>query len=166
MNFRTNLTSFECVCACVCACACVHRTLLCTLSCVRLFVTPWTVAHQAPLSMGFSRQEYWSGLPFPIPGDLPDPRIEPMSRLLHWQADSSPLTPWTSARVRYCLHALALKRPHSLREFLKSCLFFSPSRGPVKSGCQHICASPWGAFGHSNRSEESQQCPIFGQSYR
>ena len=42
-------------------------------------VTPWTVAHQASLSMGFSRQEYWSGLPCPPPGDLPDPRIEAMS---------------------------------------------------------------------------------------
>ena len=41
--------------------------------------TPWTVAYQAPLSMGFSRQEYWSGLPFSSPGDLPDPRIEPIS---------------------------------------------------------------------------------------
>ena len=41
--------------------------------------TPWTVAHQAPLSMRFSRQEYWSGLPFPSPGNLPDPRIEPGS---------------------------------------------------------------------------------------
>ena len=48
-----------------------------SLSCVRLFVTPWTVAYQAPPSMGFSRQEYWSGLPFPPPGDLPDPGIEP-----------------------------------------------------------------------------------------
>ena len=46
---------------------------------VRLFATPWTVAHQASLSMGFSRQEYWSGLPFPSPGDLPDPGIEPGS---------------------------------------------------------------------------------------
>ena len=42
-------------------------------------MTLWTVAHQAPLSVGFSRQEYWSGLPFPIPGDLPDAGIEPMS---------------------------------------------------------------------------------------
>ena len=47
-----------------------------SLSRVRLFATPWTVAYQAPLSMGFSRQEYWSGLPFPSPGDLPDPGIE------------------------------------------------------------------------------------------
>ena len=47
-----------------------------SLSRVRLFTTPWTVAYQAPSSMGFSRQEYWSGLPFPSPGDLPDPGIE------------------------------------------------------------------------------------------
>ena len=46
---------------------------------VRFFVTPWTVARQAPLSMGFSRQEYWSGLPCPPPGDLPDPGIKPTS---------------------------------------------------------------------------------------
>ena len=49
------------------------------LSRVRFFATPWTVAYQAPLSMGFSRQEYWSGLPFPSPGDLPNPGIEPRS---------------------------------------------------------------------------------------
>ena len=52
------------------------------LSCfshVRLFATPWTVALQAPLSVGFSRQENWSGLPFPTLGDLPNPGIEPMS---------------------------------------------------------------------------------------
>ena len=57
-----------------------------SLSCVRLFATPWTVAHKAPLSMGFSRQEYWSGLPFPSPGDLPDPGIEHRSPAL--QADA------------------------------------------------------------------------------
>ena len=45
----------------------------------QLFATPWTVAYQAPLSMEFSRQEYWIGLPFPPPGDLPDPEIEPTS---------------------------------------------------------------------------------------
>ena len=48
-----------------------------SLSRVRLFATPWTAASQAPPSMGFSRQEYWSGLPLPSPGDLPDPGIEP-----------------------------------------------------------------------------------------
>ena len=53
---------------------------------VRLFVTPWTVAHLAPPPMGFSRQEYWSGLPFPSPGDLPNPGIKPRSPAL--QADT------------------------------------------------------------------------------
>ena len=57
-----------------------------SLSLVQLFETPWTVAHQAPPSMGFSRQEYWSGLPFPSPGDLPNPGIEPRSPAL--QADA------------------------------------------------------------------------------
>ena len=46
-----------------------------SLSHVRLFATPWTVAHQAPLSMGFPRQEYWTSVPFPFPGDLLDPRL-------------------------------------------------------------------------------------------
>ena len=57
-----------------------------SLSCVWLFVTPWAVTHQAPLSMEFPRQEYWSRLPFFSPGDLPDPGIEPRSPTL--QADS------------------------------------------------------------------------------
>ena len=61
------------------------------LSHVRLFATPWTVAYQAFLSMGFSRQEYWSGLLFPSPGDLPDPGIEPRSPTL--QADTLPSEP-------------------------------------------------------------------------
>ena len=53
-----------------------------SLSRVQLFVTPWTVAHQAPPPMGFSKQEYWSGLPFPSPGDLHDPGIKPTSPAL------------------------------------------------------------------------------------
>ena len=57
-----------------------------SLSCVRLFATPWTVAYQAPPFMGFSRQGYWSGLPFPSPGDLPNPGIEPGSPA--FQADA------------------------------------------------------------------------------
>ena len=59
--------------------------MLVTQTCA-LFATPWTVAHQAPLSMEFSRQEYWSELPCPSPGDLPDPEIEPRSP--SWKADS------------------------------------------------------------------------------
>ena len=61
------------------------------LSCVRLFATQWTVAPQAPLSMEFSRQEYWNGLPCPPAGDLPNPGIEPRSPAL--QVDSLPSEP-------------------------------------------------------------------------
>ena len=62
-----------------------------SLSCVRLLATPWTVAYRAPPPMGFSRQECWSGLPFPSPGDLPDPGVEPGSPAL--QADALPSEP-------------------------------------------------------------------------
>ena len=67
-------------------------------SCMRLLETPRTVTHQAPLSMEFSRQEHWSGLPFPSPGDFPDPGIEPWSPAL--QADSLPFeTPGKSRSI-------------------------------------------------------------------
>ena len=62
-----------------------------SLSYVQLFATPWTLAHQAPLSMEFFRQEHWSRLPFPTPWDLPNPGIEPTSPAL--QADSLPSNP-------------------------------------------------------------------------
>ena len=73
------------------SCACV----LGRFSRVQLFATQRTVARQAPLSMGFPGQEYWSGLPFPSPGDLPNPGVECTSLLglLHWQAGSFPLAP-------------------------------------------------------------------------
>ena len=67
---KGQIFSFMCVCVYV---------YVCMLTCVQLFATPWTIAHQAPLSMGYSRQEYWSGLPFPPPRDLPGPRTEPSS---------------------------------------------------------------------------------------
>ena len=68
--------------------ACMHPS---HFSSVQLFVTPWTVAYEAPQSIEFSRQEYWSGLPFPSPGDLPNPGIKPRSPAL--QADSLPSKP-------------------------------------------------------------------------
>ena len=71
-----------CVCACVCVCTCSV-----VFSCVQFFVASWIVVCQAPLSMEFSRQECWSRLPFPTPGDLPDPSL---LHHVHWQADSSP----------------------------------------------------------------------------
>ena len=83
-----------------------------SLSLVLLFETPCTVAYQAPLSMGFSRQECWSGLPFPSPGDLPDPGIEPRSPTS--QADALPSEPPGKPMVKevspkYALEGLMLE---------------------------------------------------------
>ena len=61
-----------CVCVCVCVCACIGGSDGLVAKLCLTLVTLWTVAHQAPLSMGFSRQEYWSGVPFPSSGDFPD----------------------------------------------------------------------------------------------
>ena len=74
-----------------------------SLSRVRLFVTAWTVAPQAPPSMEFSRSEYWSGLPFPSPGDLPDPGIEPGSPTL--QANTLPSEPPGKPLFKLCVRA-------------------------------------------------------------
>ena len=76
---------------------CLYTVLLLLLSCSAVsnsFETPWNVACQAPLSIEFPRQEYWSGRPFPLPGDLPDPRISCNSPPL--QAYSLPLSQWGS----------------------------------------------------------------------
>ena len=71
----------------------VVHVLLSRFSHLQLFATLWTAAHQAPLSLGFSRQEYWSGLPCPPPGDLPNPGIEPTSPASSaLQVDSLPLS--------------------------------------------------------------------------
>ena len=76
---------------CVCLLFTAPKENVAALDHARFFATPWTVAHQAPLSMGFSRQQYWSGLPFHPPGDLPDPGFKPESPAL--QAASLPATP-------------------------------------------------------------------------
>ena len=89
-----------------------------SLSRVRLFATPWTIPYQAPKSMGFSRQEYWSGLPFPSPGDLPDPGIELGSPALGAQS----LSHWTKREVPvsvlYCVH-LCMKCSLGISNFLE-----------------------------------------------
>ena len=97
--------------------------MCCVLSCfshVQLFATPWTVAHQALLSLGFSRQEYWSGFPFPSPGDLPDPGIEPGSPAL--QADSSPPEP--PGKPNFYLFTYAFKIYLILKNIYFICLIF------------------------------------------
>ena len=78
---------------------------------VWLFATPWTSAHQAAVSMDFSRQEHWSGLPFPTPGHLPNPGIEPGSPTL--QADSLPSEPPLITQIELVLPRACLYPPHN-----------------------------------------------------
>ena len=82
---------------CVCVCVCVSVSVLITQLC--MIAIPWTVAHQAPLSMEFFTQEHWSELPFPSPGDRPNLRIEPGSPAL--QADSLPSEPSGKPKVSH-----------------------------------------------------------------
>ena len=118
---------------------------VCVLSHVQLFVTPWTAARQARLSMGFIRQDYWSGLPCPPPRDLPFPGIEPESQglnphllcLLPWQVGSLPLVPPRKPRHIHSEIALSFsfvetQKPRSLPSF---CPLFPPAQpGSVSPG--------------------------------
>ena len=108
---------------------------------VQLFATPWTVARQAPLSMGFSRQEYWSGLPFPSPGvGIPDPGIEPTSPAL--QVNSLPSEPprkpvipvRLSQRFSLLCSGSPLPGPHPARNLLQASPCLPPS---------FPCPPPW-----------------------
>ena len=94
-----------------------HCAALSRFSCVRLFTTSWTVAHQAYLSIGFSRQEYWSGLPCLPPGDLPNPGIEPTS-LMSLASAGGFFT--TSATCDACLYIYPLPNQHLLLSNFKT----------------------------------------------
>ena len=102
-----------------------------SLSHVQLFGTPSTVAHQAPPSVGFPRQEYWSGLPFPTPGDLPDLGIEPMYAAL--QVDSLPLS---SVQSSHSVVSNSL-RPHGLQCTRLPCPL------PIPRACSSSCQLSW-----------------------
>ena len=96
----------------------LHACMLSHFSRVQLSATPWTVARQAPLSIGFSRQEYWSGLPCPLPGDLPDSGLEPASLMsLHWQVGSLPLVP--PGKPIYSPAIIQKKLKHAFSTMLK-----------------------------------------------
>ena len=123
----------------------VEVVLLSCFSRVWLSVTPWTVAHQAPLSMRFFRQEYWSELPFPPPGDLPDPEIEHTSPgSPTWQADSS-LAELSGKPPGGC--CLLITRFSSLCPALVSCLHmlcYAKSLQSCPTLCDPIDGSPPG----------------------
>ena len=127
MKHHCNLTSVQhpaggvavyvCVCVCVCVyvCVCVCVCVCSVVQSCQLFATPWIVALQAPLSMGFSRQDYWSGLPSPPPGDFPSPGTEPVSPAVpvlsgRFSTTEPPGKPWNS-RVGAAITTLWLKKP-------------------------------------------------------
>ena len=96
-----------------------------SFSCVQLFGTPWTLAYQAPPSMGFSRQEYWSGMPFPSPGDLPNPGIKSRSHALH-------TVQFSRSVIFNCL------QPHELQHTRPPC------SSPTPRDCSNSCSlSRW-----------------------
>ena len=98
-----------------------------SLSHVQLLATLWTVARQAPLSMRVPRQEYWSGLPFPSPGDLPEPGSNPSHLyLLHWQVSSLPLSHQGSPNWQ----------PSSLNSLNAVCLFLPFTPGTLSESLQ------------------------------
>ena len=115
---------------------------------VRLRVALWTVAHQAPLSMGFSRQEYWGGLPCPPPGDLPNPGIEPGSPAL--QADSLPLryqwSPKSNIQYKISIDFVFITVFSSDFSGRYSWCFLYPSSSPKKS-----------VSAHKNQNQTSQE---------
>ena len=112
-----------------------------SLGCIRLFATPWTVAPRDPLYMGFPRQEYWSGLPFPTPGDLPTQESNP--RLLRWQAHSLPvnhqgsLTCKAKVKVLVAQPCLTLSRPRELQPTRLLCPWNSPGKN-TGVGCHSL----------------------------
>ena len=120
-----------------------------SLSCVPLFATPWTVAHQAPLSMGFSRQEYWSGLPFPSPGDLRDPGIELGSSTL--QADSLPAEPPGNPIVWYRCSVKLWEWVSSARDGVSLEELMSEGWNPGLSNIKRF--GRWGAAGEGGWKE-------------
>ena len=136
--------------------------MLSSFSHVQLFATPWTVACQAPLSTGFSRQEYWNGLPCPPPGDFPYPGIEPMSPVL--KADSlllsyreAPISPSVhfSSVAQSCPNSL---QPHESQHARPPCSSPSPGVHP------DLCALSWWCHpAISSSVVSSSSCPIPSQ---
>ena len=126
------------------------------LSHVQLFVSPYTIAHQAPLSMGFSRQEYWSGLPFPPPGDLPNPGIKQVSpalagRFFITEPRGKPICPGQTctlghARCRWLSSGLqappGAQRQRSDPKILLTCTL-GPTPTSVQAGKLHGEQSKW-----------------------
>jgi len=135
--------------------------LLSHFSCVQLFATPWTVDCQASLSLVFPSQEYWSGLPFPAPGDLPNPGIKPESPA--WQADSLPLSHLGALSWCCCCWFASVVSdsvwPHRWQPTRLRCPWDSPGKN---TGVGFHFLLQWMKV--KSESEVSQLCPILCDS--
>ena len=143
---------YVCVCVCVCVCMC----MLSRFSHVWFFATLWTVAHQAPLSMGFSKQEYWSGVPCPPPGYLANPGIKPMSpaaptlqvdslSLSHQPCPPAP-TPYTHTHTRLSQHTSSPYLPLESSFSGSDVPFFIGSKADISMGMWTsiaLCETVW-----------------------
>ena len=133
----------------------------CMLSCVTLFATPWTAARQAPLSKEFSRQEYWSGLPLPSPGDPPNPGIKPKSPALH--IDSLPEPPGDNWVYLVC--SLPVPSDFNPQFPLNSNVDKTPLTKRLPTACQAQCWSweqRWAVprASGSRKEPESLECKV------
>ena len=132
---------------------------LCMLSCfgrARLSATPWTVAHQAPLTMGFARQEYWSGLPCPSPGDLPDPRIEPSS--LTSPAGAGRFFTTSAARARRVTSEQQIPRGQGAETLLHPHCLQVPTMRPG------VCRYPGDPIGGRGRRKADLMRKVWGKN--
>ena len=143
-----------------------HACVLSLFSCVWLFATPWSVAHQASLSMGFSRQEHWNGLRYPLAGDLPNPGIEPVSlTLLHWQMGSLPLAPPGSLPRTILIYGFGSVTEKKRKTgwicltYLMVGTFKDPWDAPVKS--PGLGLSEWGGIGAGKGGAWGVLCGVF-----
>ena len=144
----------------------------------QLFATPWTMAHQAPLSVGFSRQEYWSGLPHPPPEDLPNQGLNPcLLHLLHWQAGSLPLAPPGKPQclgTRKAHLFLMLRVPHGSTEALlhpvtrglRLMKAWPPSPHVWKRVWRFVCGLPTSQIGSSTPHHSCSHLIGQDQSHR
>ena len=130
-------------------------------------MTPWTVAHQAPLPVGFPRQEHWSGLPFPSPGDLPDPGIKPVS----FASSGGFFTHRATGEVQHHSRSTGngrfsfLNQPHWLGEFshliqhAHPTTSQAPSSRPGESPSPHTVTTGGGSLGGSNQPQNAPPSP-------
>ena len=150
----------------------VKKVKVKSLSPVRLFATPWAVAYQAPLSMGFCRQECWSGWPFPSAGDLPNPGIKPRSPAL--QSDSLPTELWSNPLVGYnpCGHkkvghnlvtkqqaTLLLAKEESVGSDCSSLKSNKQAKLVERKNCFISDASNWGGWWQTSVQRLTLPCP-------